>query len=605
MRSAKCEVKNMDKTKLSSLPEKPGVYLFKDAEGKIIYIGKAKALKHRVKSYFQKGKKDIKTEKLVPKIRDFDFIVTKTEIEAFLLESSLVKQHKPYYNILLKDDKSYPFIKITNEKYPGVYLTRITREKNAVYYGPYYADDAKKVLQLIYRAFKARQCTYEFDNKALTRPCIYYDTGVCSAPCVRFITDEAYLQSIREVKNILNGNYKKMLENLKKEMDGFSAKQNYEKAAEARDAIKAVEGIMIEQKVVEMEDKNIDVVDYIFRDGAYFFCVLSIRSGRLINKKIDEFTDAAEQEGAFELYLSQYYSRGISYPEEVILPQEKTDAALADEVFKGKGITAVYKKRDNLLKMALENIEERIKQAGKAKEQKEKAMEKYAGQIKLLQKDLGMKKPPLVIDCMDISHHHGENTVASCVVFNAGGPDKNNYRRYKIKTVHKIDDFDSMREVVMRRYGRMLKEDGKFPDLILIDGGIGQVNAAKEALDLVGVENIEIIGLAKREERVYKPGKNKPVTLSDGARFLLMRVRDEAHRFALSYQTLLANKKMKETLFDDIDSIGEKTRYEIYKIFKDKDDLVNALLSGDDRTGFLNKKQKSAILNKLRENPEA
>jgi excinuclease ABC subunit C len=603
MRSAKCEVKNMDKTKLAVLPEKPGVYLFKDFEGKIIYIGKAKSLKYRVKSYFQKGHKDIKTEKLVPKIKDLDFIVTKTEIEAFLLESTLVRQHKPYYNILLKDDKSFPFIKITTgEKYPGVYLTRITRDKNAVYYGPYYSDDAKRVLQLIYRAFKARQCTYGFDNKPLSRPCIYYDTGVCTAPCVRFITDEAYMQSIKEVRSFLNGNYKKMLENLKKEMDAFSGKQNYEKAAETRDAIRAVQGIMTEQKVVETEDKNTDVVDYIFRDGSYFFCVLSIRSGRLINKKIDVFSDTAEQEGAFELYLSQYYSRGISYPEEVILPEEKTDAALADEVFKGKGIKTVYKKRDNLLKMAVENIEERMKQLDMVKEQKEKAREKYGAQIKDLQENLYMKKPPLVIDGMDISHHHGENTVASCVVFHNGEPDRNNYRRYKIKTVKKADDFDSMREVVMRRYGRMLKEDAKFPDLILVDGGIGQVNAAKEALGLVGVENIEIIGLAKREEQVYKPGKNKPVPLTEQARHLLMRVRDEAHRFALSYQTLLANKKMKETLFDGIRSIGEKTKYEIYKIFEDKDDLIKGIESGDKRAGFLNKKQKDAIIKALREN---
>jgi excinuclease ABC subunit C len=593
----------MEKNKVSSLPEKPGVYLFKDSEGKIIYIGKAKSLKNRMKSYFQKGKKDIKTDKLVPKIKDFDFIVTKTEIEAFLLESTLVRQHKPYYNILLKDDKSFPFIKIsTGEKYPGIYLTRITRGANAVYYGPYYTDDAKKVLQLIYRAFKARQCTYEFENKKLTRPCIYYDTGVCSAPCVRHISDEAYVQSIKEVKAFLNGNYRKMLENLKKEMDAYSVKKNYEKAAEARDAMKAVEGIMIEQKVVEMEDKNTDVVDYIYRDGSYFFCVLSIRSGRLINKKIDVFSDTAEQEGAFELYLSQYYSRGISYPQEVILPQEKTDASLADEIFKGKGIKAVYKKRDNLLKMAVENIEERIKQLDSVKLKREKAKEKYSVQIKDLQDNLNMKKPPLVIDAMDISHHHGENTVASCVVFKDGEPNKKNYRRYKIKTVHKIDDFDSMREVVMRRYGRMLKEDAEFPDLILIDGGIGQVNAAKEALNLVGIENIEIIGLAKREEQVYKPGKNKPVPLTEQARHLLMRVRDEAHRFALSYQTLLANKKMKETLFDNIDSIGEKTKYEIYKTFADKDDLLAALECNDERAGFLNKKQKEAIIKALKDN---
>lgn len=591
----------MDKIKLNALPEKPGVYLYKDADGKIIYIGKARSLKHRVRSYFQKGHKDIKTEKLVPKIKDFDFIVTKTEIEAFLLEASLVKQHKPYYNILLKDDKSFPFIKITTgEKYPGVYITRNTRDKKAVYYGPFYAADAKKVLALIYRAFKVRQCTYKFDDKPLKRPCLYYDMGLSSAPCVRYISDGEYARSVKDVKSFLNGNYKKMLENLKNEMDSYSEKQLYEKAAEARDAIKAVEGIMIEQKVVGNEDKNIDVVDYTQREGDYYFCVLSIRSGRLINKKIDVFSDIPEQEGAFELYLSQYYGRAISYPAEVILPEGKTDAEAVKEIFRDKGIKVTMKKRDNLLKMALENIEERIKQHERFRVQKEKAREKYGAQIKLLQENLNMKKPPLVIDAMDISHHHGENTVASCVVFDGGEPDRDNYRRYKIKTVHKIDDFDSMREVVMRRYGRMLKEDGKFPDLILIDGGIGQVNAAKEALDMVGVGGIELVGLAKKEEEIFRPGKNKPVPLSREARHLLMRVRDEAHRFALSYQTLLANKKMKETLFDDIPLIGEKTKYEIYKIFDDKDDLMSALEKNDERTAFLNKKQKEAIIKALK-----
>jgi excinuclease ABC subunit C len=590
----------MDKIKLSSLPEKPGVYIFKDRAGSIIYIGKAKILKNRVRSYFQKNKKDIKTEQLVPKIADLDFIVTKNEIEAFLLESSLVKQHKPYYNILLKDDKSYPFIKInTGVKYPGVYLTRNTREKNAVYYGPFFSDDAKKVIQLIYRAFKVRQCTYEFEKKPLSRPCIYYDMGLSSAPCVRFIPDEAYMQSIKEVKSFLNGSYKKMLENLKKQMDDYSGKQLYEKAAETRDSIKAVEGIMTEQKVVGPEDGNFDVIDFIRKGGTCYFCVLSVRSGRLINKKIDIFTDTAEQEGAFELYLAQYYSRGISYPAEVILPDGAVDPEIAAEIFGGKGIKPVFKKRDSLLKMARENIEENIKQQEQIMAQKEKVKEQAGGQVKALQKSLAMAKPPDVIDAIDISHHHGDNMVASCVVFKGGVPDKNFYRRYRIKTVKKIDDYDSIREVVMRRYGRMLKEGAEFPDLVLIDGGIGQVNAAKEALGMIGVENIEIIGLAKREEQVFKPGANKPVPVTEKARFLLQRVRDEAHRFALSYHTLLANKKMKKTLFDGIPFIGEKAKYEIYKSFNGADELLRAIETNDKKVSFLNKKQKQSIMQSL------
>jgi len=592
----------MEKEKINTLPQKPGVYIFKNAEGEIIYIGKAGVLRNRVRSYFQEGKKDIKTEILSGLVKDLDYIVTKNEIEAFLLENSLIKQHKPHYNILLKDDKSYPFIKITTgEKYPGVYITRVTKDKNAVYYGPFMPDDAKKVVQLIYKAFRVRQCTYEFDKKPLPRPCIYYDTGVCTAPCVRFISDEAYKQSIKEVRSFLNGSYRTVRDNLQKQMDEYSEKQEYEKAAEARDAIKAVEGIMSEQKVVDAEDRNIDAIDHIYRDNVHYFCVLSIRSGRLIGKKIDVFSEAAGEEGVFELYLYQYYNRRISYPEEVILPDAGVKPEIAGEIFRNKGIKVIFKKRDNLLKMAQENIEERIKQHDKIKEQKEKSQEKSAEAIKELGENLYMKKPPLTIEGIDVSHLQGDNLVASCVVFKNGAPDKSSYRRYKVQTVTGIDDYGSISEVVKRRYSRMLKEDAKFPDLILIDGGIGQVNAAKEALSLTGIEDVEIIGLAKREELVFKPGENKPVPITEKARFLLQRVRDEAHRFALSYQTLLSNKKLKKSIFDDIPYIGEKIKYRLYNEFKDKDDLLKAIDENDPRAAFLNKRQREEIMKKLRD----
>jgi excinuclease ABC subunit C len=383
-------------------------------------------------------------------------------------------------------------------------------------------------------------------------------------------------------------------------MDDYSEKQEYEKAAESRDAIKAVEAIMSEQKVVGAEDKNIDVIDYLYRDNVYYFCVLSIRSGRLIGKKIDVFSETAGQEGAFELYLYQYYNRRISYPEEVILAGGSVKTEIAAEIFKNKGIKPVFKKRDSLLKMARENIEERKKQHEKITEQKEKSKEKTAEAIKELGENLYMKKPPLTIEGIDVSHLQGENLVASCVVFKNGVPDKNSYRRYKVKTVTGVDDYKSISEVVMRRYSRMLKEDAKFPDLILIDGGIGQVNAAKEALSLTGIEDVEIIGLAKKEELVFKPGENKSVPITEKARFLLQRVRDEAHRFALSYQTLLANKKLKKSIFDDIPYIGEKIKYRLYNEFRDKDDLIKAIDEGDKRASFLNKRQKEEILKRFR-----
>ncbi|MCX7698366.1 MAG: excinuclease ABC subunit UvrC [Candidatus Goldbacteria bacterium] len=589
------------KHKLETLPEKPGVYIFKDSNGKIIYIGKAKSLKKRILSYFNKTRKDIKTDKLAEKIKDFDYIVTNNEIEAFLLEGTLVKQHKPHYNILLKDDKTFPFIKITvKEKYPGVYFTRNTKDKNAIYYGPYFADDARKVLELIYKIFKVRQCNYNFDKKKLTRPCVFYDSNLCSAPCVGFINDIEYQSSIKQVKKFLNGSYKNILKELNQQMMKFSEKREYEKAAEIRDEIKALKSMMQKQTVVLSEDKNVDVINYSSKDQNNYFCVLNIRSGRLISKKIDVFGDIPDNEGIFESYLMQYYSRNISYPDEIILSANVINQNIINEFFKRKNIKVVFKKRDNLLDMAAENIREKIKQDEKDIAREKMQKEAIQKQLIGLKDILSMKKIPEVIDAIDVSHFSGDNIVASCVVFKNGLPEKKLYRRYKIKKIEKIDDYAAIREVVMRRYSRMLKENEKFPDLILIDGGLGHVNAAKQGLDMIGVENICIIGLAKKKEEIFLPQRSIPIDIPAENKLLLQKIRDEAHRFAVTYQTLLANKKLKKTIFDNIPYIGEKTRYNIYSIFKDRDDLISAIEKNDKRADFLTEKQKKEIMKKLK-----
>jgi excinuclease ABC subunit C len=588
----------MDKNKLSALPDKPGVYIYKEASGKIIYIGKAKSLKKRVASYFNNTRKDIKTEKMVALISDMDFIVTKTEIEAFILENSLIKEHKPKYNILLKDDKSYPYIKITfGDPYPGVYVTRIIKEKKSHYFGPYYALEAKRVVQAIYRVFKVRQCTYDI-KKPLKRPCVYYDTGVCTAPCTRFISDEAYAESIKEVRKFLNGSYKATIETLKKQMQEFSAAKKYEQAAEARDAILAVEEIQKQQAVITAEDRNIDVINSLYKNGRYYFCVLNVRSGRLISKKISSFAEMPQQENAMENFLLQYYATQTYFPTEAVLPVGSADLELLTAaVFKNKETKAVFKKRDALLAMALENIEEKVKQDEAGEKEKAVKDKEMLKQMESLKEALELEKLPRVIDGIDISHLHGENKVGSCVVFADGRPDKNNYRRYKIQTVTGIDDFASVAEVVTRRYSKMTEEE--LPGLIMIDGGIGQVNAAKEALEKLDVYP-EVIGLAKREELVYRPYENKGIKLPAKAQFLLQRVRDEAHRFAVSYQFLLANKKMKETVFDNIASIGDKTQQMIYNEFRDKEELLAELEKDSDRVKFLKKKQKAELIKKLK-----
>lgn len=589
------------KQKFDTLPEKPGVYIFKDEDNRIIYIGKAKSLKNRVRSYFQNNRKDLKTAKMSEKIKDFDYIVTNNEMEAYLLEGTLVKQHQPHYNILLKDDKSYPFIKITiKEKYPGIYFTRNTKDKKAIYYGPYFAEDAKKVLELIYKIFKVRQCNYNFDKKQLLRPCVFYDTHLCSAPCVKFISEQDYQDSIKEVKKFLNGFYKNILEKLQENMQNFSKEKQYEKAADIRDQIKAIESIMQKQVVVLPENRNVDIIDFMQENTSYYFCILNIRSGRLVSKKTDVFNDIMDDEGVFESYLMQYYNRNISYPDEIILRNDTVNREIINDFFNKKAIKVLFKKRDKLLDMAIKNIKQRIKQdEDEATKQKieERSLKKQLNELKNV---LSMNKMPEIIDAIDVSHFSGENIVASCVVFKNGNPEKKSYRRYKIKNLEKTDDYAAIREVVMRRYGRMLKENEKFPDLILIDGGVGQVNAAKQGLDMVGIEDINIIGLAKKKEEVFLPRKSTPLDISAEGRLMLQKIRDEAHRFAISYQTLLANKKLKKTIFDDIPFIGEKTKYNIYTRFKNKDELIMAIETDDKMADFLTKKQKREILNKLK-----
>ncbi|MCE5300585.1 MAG: excinuclease ABC subunit UvrC [Spirochaetia bacterium] len=590
----------MDKDILSSLPEKPGVYIFKNSSGDIIYIGKAKVLRNRVRSYFSSSKKDIKTEQLSGNIADLDFIVTLTELEAFILENTLIKQHKPKYNILLKDDKSYPFIKIAyGDKYPGVYVTRNARGRGDVYFGPYYALDAKRVVQLIYRMFRIRQCTLDLTGKPLKRPCIYYDTGLCAAPCVGYVTGEQYDDRVKLVREFLDGNYKPVLEELKKEMEESAAAKKYEKAAEARDSIKAVEEIMKEQKVVTQDETDTDVVNFLYRNGSYYFGVFNIRRGRLVGKSVNVFNGMPENENPLEIFLAQYYSRNISTARDVVLPEGAVETEVAKYIFRDRGVKLRFCKKDRLLDMVMENLVERSKSTEKMEEKKTNIKKEYLLQMEALKESLKLEAMPSVIEAVDISHSSGDHMAGSLVVFKNGEPDRAQYRHFKIKTVGQVDDFASVAEVVQRRYSRLKAEGGKFPDLLMIDGGIGQVNAAKHALDTVGVD-IPVIGLAKEHEMVFFPHDNEAKDPGTRGRFLLMRARDEAHRFANSLRTKLANKKMKKSVFDDIKFIGEKTLYMIYNEFKDRSDLVGAIQSGDKRADFLNKRQKDEILKALK-----
>jgi excinuclease ABC subunit C len=581
---------------IKNLPEEPGIYLFKNEEGKIIYIGKAKNLKKRVSSYFQKNTKDIKTELMREKISDINYVVTRNEFEAILLENSYIKQYKPKYNILLKDDKSFPYIEATvKDEYPGIYVTRNTKDKKAIYFGPYIAADAKQMVELIYKIFKIRQCPYDL-KKPLKRACIYYDMNLCLAPCIRFVSDNYYLKAFENAYKFLKGNYKSVIEDLKEKMNKYAENQEYEKAAQMRDYIKLLESNAEKQRVVLPEGKFVDVINYLYSENAYYFCVLKIRDGRLINKEIQVFKNVFEHENVLNTFIIQYYSRNVDMPFEVWVPDVEYKNTFTKDFMKKLSIKILFKVREPLIDTAMKNIISKINEE-KMLDEKNK---KFKQQIFELQRALNLEKTPVLIDGIDISHIGGTNTVGSCVVFKNGIPEKNFYRRYKIKQNIIADDYAAIKEVVQRRYSRIKKENGVFPDLILIDGGIGQVNMAADELKNMELK-IEIIGIAKKEELVFMPYKNEPIKLEGDALLLLKRIRDEAHRFALAYQTKLSEKAIKKTVLNYIPFIGEKTRYKIYNEFNDLNELIEAIKNNDKKVSFLTEKQKMSILNSLKE----
>jgi len=379
-------------------------------------------------------------------------------------------------------------------------------------------------------------------------------------------------------------------------MAKYSKERKYEKAAEARDAIAAVNEIMEEQKVVTLKNTEADIIDYVYSKGSYYFGVLNIRSGRLTGKKTVVFENVPVQENAMELFICQFYRNKNYAPKQIIIPFNSADPGIVSKIKTESKI--IFKKRDKLLKMCRENIEEEIQLRIKNEELRIGKTKQNNEQMEKLKKAIGMKNQPRVIDAIDISHMSGENMVGSCVVFRDGKPDKNSYRRYKIKTVGGVDDYSSIKEVVARRYSRMIKEKQKLPDLILIDGGKGQVNTAKEELEKLDIYP-EIAGLAKKEELVFKPYEKYPVKIEKQGLFLLMRARDEAHRFAVSYQTILADKKMKKTVFDGIPFVGDKTKQMIYSEFKDREEFIRELKKDSKRVKFLNNRQKKEILRKL------
>jgi len=513
---------------ISEVPHAPGCYLYKDCTGTIIYVGKAKDLKRRVSSYFQKKDHDPKTRKLVETIDSFEYIVTRTDEEAYLLENTLIKKHQPKFNIDLRDAKSYAYIELTKETYPRICIAR-NRKGKGQYFGPFVSGKERDYcLAVVKKTFKLRSCKTMPKNH---RACLRYHIGYCSGPCIGAVTPEDYQKQCKYTSEALKGNTKKLIATLKQEMDEHSAKTEFEDAMRCRDMLTAITNLSSRQYVTRKTDHDEDVVAYRVSDTVVYLIVFHVYKGTLGGRDefIFDYTD-----GCIEEFVLRYYSEN-TIPKEIIT-EEELDTSLIpyfEGICSHKVLLTCPKAgaKKILLKLAGENIE----------------TVHFGEDIKVteLQKALHLPHPPNVIECFDISHLSGTDTVASMVQFRHGKPDKRNYRHYKIKTVEGIDDFASMAEVVGRRYRRLLDEEKELPDLILIDGGKGQLSYAKRTLDDLELD-IPIISLAERNEEVYVSGVPFPLPFDKKTRanMYLQEVRDEAHRFAITYNRLLRSKRV-------------------------------------------------------------
>ncbi|WP_408955734.1 excinuclease ABC subunit UvrC [Natroniella sp. ANB-PHB2] len=572
------------KVKAKNLPCEPGVYLMKGQTGQIIYVGKAKSLRKRVKSYWQKSNiQRFKTKVLVDKIADFEYIVTDTEVEALILENNLIKKYNPKFNIQLKDDKTYPYIKVTiAEIYPRVYKTRIVKNDGSRYFGPY--TDVKAVndiLELVADLFSLRDCKRDLTVDKEERACLNYHIEKCHAPCINEINQVEYNELITKVIMILEGKEESLVGQLEVKMEQAAKGLEFEKAAKLRDQIKAINKVTQKQKVVAEKLVNQDIIALATEDNDICLQLLIVRSGRLIGKEDFIFVDSDDLTEVVTAFLQQYYDQVYYIPEEILLEFMIDDLSVIEEWLQHKKEAKVELKvpqqgqKKGLVDLAARNARYNLKEY----RFKEKFSSQQLGKgVKQLQQGLGLNKLPIKIEGFDISNLQGTDTVASLVTFQNGQPYKKGYRRFKIKTVQGQDDFAAMNEVIQRRYSRLVEEGREFPDLILIDGGKGQLNSALRVLDELGQHKQQIISLAKREEEVFVPGNEEAIRLSRNSAglYLLQRVRDEAHRFAVNYHRKLRGRRLTHSMLDDIPGIGPKRRKALLQYFSSLEKIKTA-----------------------------
>jgi excinuclease ABC subunit C len=559
------------KLRLKELPERPGVYLHKNAEGEVIYVGKARNLRSRVQSYLVgRGPRDARISTLIHEIDGIDFVTTNNELEAILLENNLIKSHQPRYNILLRDDKTYPYIKVTmTEDFPRVVFTRrVDRKKGDLYYGPFFAGTARRLLKLIADQFKLRSCDLDIrDGKnALPRPCLYYDMHQCLGPCVVGLTTrDAYREMVDDVVLFLGGKSKELQERLTQRMYRAAEGENYEIATYYRDLIRTVERVQAEQQVASADEEDADVWGLYEEGSDVAVQLFVIRDGNIVDRRELFWEKVGDYQPGYFLseVLQRYYQDNLFIPREILLPFEVEDVRLITEWLSKQADRKVHlrvpQRGRGVDRMELANRNARLSHESRFRKSQQDRLQ-IAAQ-KLVQV-LGYDREIERIESFDISNIQGSDSVAGMVVLDRGKFDKNQYRVFNIRSVVGADDFRSMAEAVDRRYRRLLEEGKTLPDMILIDGGRGQLNAALAALKKLGIEEMPIAGLAKREEEIYVPEREEPIRLErrDPALQLLQMVRDETHRFAVSSHRRRRSKRILHSELDDLPGIGEKRR---------------------------------------------
>lgn len=579
--------------KLKNIPDKPGVYLMKDEVGRVIYVGKAVVLKNRVRSYFQKGAVSPKTRILAGKIADIEYIVTANEVEALILESNLIKEKSPRYNVRLKDDKHYPYLKVTDERFPRVTVVR-RREKGGRTFGPYTDSAAvRTTMRFLRKLFPIRTCSLDLSGELNYRPCLLYHIGRCGAPCAGLQSEEEYNKLIDEVCLFLEGRHEALIPTLRSKMEAAAKNLEFEKAARLRDQMRALERMVERQKVLSVEKEDLDVIGLSIEGAAVCVQVYFVRGGKLVGRE-HFFLDRTADEETGELltaFVEQYYARATFIPRTILLPVQVEEAEVIEawlgEQRGGRVHLRVPQRGEKrrMVEMAQENarlvLEEHLSRETRRVEANRIGLEQ-------LQETLDLPHLPLRIEAYDISNFQGAEAVAAMVVLDEGVPATDEYRRFKLRT-QGPNDYAMMQEVLRRRFTRALKEQEeldalppeqheealkhlrfvKMPDLIVIDGGKGQLSAAREVLQELGLEDIPTISLAERLEEVFVEGRSEPILFGRDtpALHILQRVRDEAHRFGLSYHRKLRDKKTTRSVLDDIPGIGPKRKSALLRKF--------------------------------------